>query len=135
MKDRLNTNYHTQRNPSIRKQSRSRARRIRICRLRRNILFGISAVLLVITGVIIGSTLLASSRANASNEEVLYKYYTSIEVQPGDTLWSIADTYRNEDTEDKEAYIDELVTLNNLKDTTIHAGDYITVAYYSDEFK
>lgn len=133
MNDRLRMNSNTQ--MKNRTRQINRARRIRICRIRRNSIIGIAAVLLVITGVIIGSSLLASSKASASNEDVYYKYYTSIEVQPGDTLWSIADTYRNEDTEDREAYIEELVSMNNLKNETIHAGDYITVAYYSNEFK
>lgn len=118
-----------------RQMSRSRARRIRICQIRRNIFISLLALLFIITGVLVGSSLLSSSRANASNEEVLYKYYTSIEVQQGDTLWSIADTYRNEEVVGRESYIDELVSLNNLQNETIHAGDYITVAYYSNEFK
>lgn len=135
MNNRIRTNNNTQMNNRTRLISTGSARRIRICRIRRNFLISIAAVLLVITGVIIGSSLLASSKANASNEAILYKYYTSIEVQPGDSLWSIADTYRNEDTENHEEYIAELVSMNHLKTKTIHAGDYITVAYYSNEFK
>ena len=29
-------------------------------------------------------------------------------------------------------YMKELVSLNNLPDATIHAGQYLTVSYYSD---
>ena len=111
-------------------------RRTRICQMQKTVLVMVAAFFLIIAGVMFGSNLLASSNSNASNEAVLYKYYTSIEVQSGDTLWTIADQYlANNEEEGKSDYIDEVIAMNQLADGTIHAGDYITVPYYSYDFK
>ena len=69
------------------------------------------------------------------------KYYTSITVQHGDTLSSIADRYlsdKNISQEYKSAdsYINEVCAINHLdEDDMIFAGENIIVPYYSYEFK
>jgi LysM repeat protein len=83
-------------------------------------------------GVLIGSNLLDSSKSEAENSKEIYKYYTSIQVESGDTLWSIADKYASSEYSDRDTYMKELLALNHLSDTTIHSGQYLTVAYYSD---
>lgn len=117
------------------RREQARAKRVRVCQMQKNILIMMVALICIIAGVIIGSTLLSSSRAKASNEDVLYKYYTSIEVKQGDTLWTIADTYKTDDSVTKDDYIREVMHMNGLQNETIHAGDFLTVAYYSEEFK
>lgn len=111
-----------------------KGRRARVCQLQRQLLLLFGAVLLLTVGVLLGSSIVGASRSNASDEDVLYKYYTSIEVQQGDTLWTIADQYMQED-DDRSDYIQELKEINQLQNDTIHAGDFLTVAYYSNEFK
>ena len=93
-------------------------------------------LLILALGIIVGSTFFASSRSNAaSNEPMQYKYYTSIQVQPGDTLWSIAGKYALDSEVARQEYVDEVIRMNHLHGETIHAGDYLTIAYYSEEFK
>ena len=76
------------------------------------------------------------SRAQNNEETILYKYYTNIEVQYGQTLWDIADTYFCEEKyEDYNHYIFEVMQLNGLYDENIPAGYYLMVPYYSSEFK
>lgn len=60
------------------------------------------------------------------------KLVTSIEVQKGDTLWSIASVYITDEYNDINDYIDELKISNGLTSDTIHAGSYIIVPYYAD---
>lgn len=68
-------------------------------------------------------------------EQSRYKYYTSIEIQSGDTLWSIASEIAETYDLDTRACVKELKFMNNLKDDTIHAGNYLTIFYYDDEYK
>ena len=105
-----------------------------VCQIQRYLIISFLAVFLTILGVILGSNLLASSQSKASNEVNTYKYYTSIEVQKGDTLWTIAQQYAGDDA-DYASYIEEVKDMNQLTSDTIHAGEYLTVSYSSSEFK
>ncbi len=89
--------------------------------------------LAVTLAVIFGSFL---SRAKAREPETAYyKYYTSVEIQPGDTLWTLADCYL-ENYESKELYIDEVIRLNSLADNgKIISGQNLILPYYSQEYK
>lgn len=69
-----------------------------------------------------------SSFADAHNENE--KYYTSVYVNSGDTLWDISDTYCSVEYSDKEEYIKEVMQLNHLTSTEIHSGNYLIVPYY-----
>lgn len=62
-----------------------------------------------------------------------HKYYTSIRLEEGDTLWSIAQEYNVHSEKTMEEYVRELRQMNSLLDDTIHAGNYLTVAYYAPE--
>ncbi len=73
--------------------------------------------------------------AKDSSQPVAYKYYTSIEVESGDTLWSIASEYADEEYVSIQDYIKELKYMNNMTSDTIIEGHYLTIAYYSDEYK
>lgn len=62
-------------------------------------------------------------------------YYTYIQIQPGDTLWSIAEAYTEGTDIAVEDYVKQLKQMNHLaKDTdTIHVGNYLTVMYRHPE--
>jgi len=64
-----------------------------------------------------------------SVESNIDKYYKSIELKKGDTLWNIAETYMDESYDSVEDYISELKKLNNLTTDEIHEGNYLMVAY------
>lgn len=115
-------------------RANGRRNRAYVCQIQRYLIISFLAVLLTILGVILGSNLLASSQSKASNEVNTYKYYTSIEVQKGDTLWTIAQQYAGDDT-DYASYIEEVKDMNQLTSDTIHVGEYLTVSYSSSEFK
>ena len=75
---------------------------------------------------------LASSKADIASYN---KYYTSIRVESGDTLWTIADEYIADFNLAKEDYIREICQLNHISEDDIHAGAYIIIPYYSQEVK
>lgn len=64
-------------------------------------------------------------------EEDACKYYTSIEIEVGDSLWSIASEYMTDDYKNVQDYIEEIKSLNKLSGDKIHAGNYLVIPYYS----
>jgi len=56
-------------------------------------------------------------------------YYTCIQVQPGDTLWSIAEAYTEGTDIAVEDYVKQLKLMNHMGEDTIHEGCYLTVMY------
>ncbi len=98
-----------------------------------NKLFGKVLILIVFVVIILGSSI--HIFATSSDNRNYYKYYTSIEIQPGDTLWSIADRYTSPINKDKEEYISEICKLNNITEDKIRSGESIIIAYYSQEEK
>lgn len=69
--------------------------------------------------------------AMAKEERVeINPYYTSIQIQTGDSLWQIADKFCQGSHLTKGEYIEVLKKINRLSEDTIHAGQYLTVVYY-----
>ena len=60
------------------------------------------------------------------------RYYTRIQVEPGDNLWKIADRYAPETGYSIPEYVEELKRMNGLTDGHIHSGEYITIVYFSE---
>lgn len=73
--------------------------------------------------------------AMSNVDQPLYKYYTSYEIQPGDTLTSIAEEYTANTQQTVSEYIDEIRENNHLNTDNIVSGKKIMIAYYSDEYK
>ncbi|MBQ8558946.1 MAG: LysM peptidoglycan-binding domain-containing protein [Tyzzerella sp.] len=95
----------------------------------------LAAVLLIVIGCIVFGSIFSSAQASAEESGIEYKYYKSIVIEEGDTLWSIAKEYRTDAYSSTQEYIDKLIELNDLSSDTIHAGQHLVVAYYDKEFK
>lgn len=94
------------------------------------------ATTVVICMVILLGTSVLAFAGSPHKEEPVYKYYTSYEIQSGDTLWTIADTYTRGSGVDRKKYMKEIRELNHLdSDDAITSGKYLTVAYYSTDQK
>lgn len=89
---------------------------------------GFALVFLMIMCIFKGGTMIADAYAN--REVSRQKYYESICIKDGDTLWSIASQYISEEYGNKDEYIRELMRMNGLKTDCIQSGNYLTVTYY-----
>jgi cell division protein YceG involved in septum cleavage len=96
----------------------------------------IIAPLLILFAIMISLVFFISGSVKTSAQPVepSYKYYTSIRVEKGDTLWNIANEYISDDYSDIQEYIDEVCSINHISENEIHAGEYITVPYYSSQY-
>lgn len=75
------------------------------------------------------------SHANTEIENISYKYFTSIQVEPGDTLWSLADKYADQEHyTSRDQYIAEVMAMNHMSGEELSAGSYLILPYYSPEF-
>lgn len=100
---------------------------------KRNMIILLATVLVITIGCIIFGSIFSAGEASAS-DVAKYKYYKSITIEKGDSLWSIAEEYRTSDVSTK-AYIDELIELNNLTSNTIHEGQHLVITYYDTEYR
>lgn len=114
------------------KANESLAKRERTVKLQKRVIF-ITLVTIVSLIILLGSSIHALASSNDNHP--VNKYYTSITVEDGDTLWDIADEYISGYNVDKADYVNEISELNNLSDGNIHAGQSIVVAYYSRDVK
>ena len=104
----------------------------RIAQLRRRTALLIFTVLLIAVLSILGFAF--SSKAQSDSEH-LNKYYKSISIEYGSTLYDIALEYSNSDVCTIEAYINEVRHINHLsEDDNIYSGQLLIVPYYSTEF-
>lgn len=100
---------------------------------RRRVLASTFFVLAVACVIMTGAIFYSSIKSHAGSG---FKYYTSVTVEAGETLWSLADGYIDYDYyKDKDKYISEVQSINHLDDDyTIIAGQFLIVPYYSEEY-
>lgn len=58
------------------------------------------------------------------------KFYKSIEIGSGDTLWDLAESYTEGTDISVQEYVCDLMDINQLENDLIHEGQYLTVVYY-----
>ncbi len=113
------------------KNYRRKIRRQREIR-RRFILAGVAVVLVLVFTLSYHALI---SHANTEMENITYKYFTSIQIKAGDTLWSLADTYADSvHYASREEYIAEVMNINHMTSEDIYTGNYLIVPYYKAEF-
>ncbi len=94
----------------------------------KKLLLAVFSLLFIFIGVIFTKKDSSRSFADSANT----KYFKSIEVDSGDTLWDIAELYITDDYSSIQDYVDEIIDINQLnKDGRINSGCYIIVPYYS----
>lgn len=94
----------------------------------------ISTGLFIMAAAISGCILFGSIRTQAASAGTPYKYYTSIQVQKGDTLWNIANEYISAEYVCIDDYIQEVCEINHITEGEIHSGQYLTIPYYSNKY-
>jgi nucleoid-associated protein YgaU len=86
------------------------------------------AVVFVIAFVA-GMTFLFRSDVSANNESVIR--YETVQIEAGDTLWSIAREHYKQQNGDIRDYIEEIRECNNLATDTITEGHYLCIPVYT----
>lgn len=110
-------------------RARSTAKRRREVYVKKITIAVITLFLVLGFSIILGSNF-ANAEDNSDTTSVQHKYYKSIVIESGDTLWGIAKEYKDAHYSSTYDYIDELMEINNLNTDEIHAGQYLTVSYY-----
>lgn len=116
---------------------REQRRYARVLRLRRErrrkCLMGAAVMITTFCLILICSFSYNTIRSSANDG---YKYYTSITVGVGESLWEISGNYMDEAHYDsKKDYIAEVCSINHLKEADdITAGQTLIVPYYSSEY-
>lgn len=93
----------------------------------------ISIFTICITVMLALSIFSIRSDAKDGSEAIEMKYYTSIEVTSGDTLWTIATDHMGMHYDSETDYIKEVMQMNALHNDTIYAGQHLVIPYYSSQ--
>lgn len=95
---------------------------------------GIVSLLLVITcSCFFGSFFSSAHDEHSLKDTPKMKYYKSIEIKKGDSLWKIAEENMSDEYNSIFEYLDELISINNIdaaSENYIQEGNYLTIAYY-----
>lgn len=93
-------------------------------------------IMLIIATIIIltVSVFIHSSIANARESKQYEKTFTTIEIEQGTTLTSLADTYAKPG-QDRNEYIEEVQLMNNMTNTSLKAGCYLIIPVYIETEK
>ena len=115
--------YTSTRQSSFRQKRRSVA-------MSKRFLFTAITVVAILLGIVLGNNVLNSSHSSAYSDVQKEVRYTSIKIESGDTLWTIAEEYMCSEYDDVNDYIKDVKEINGLYSDVIHAGNYLMVPYY-----
>lgn len=88
-----------------------------------------TGTLIILISCISFGAFLVSAHEKTDAESAVYKYYKSIEIQPGDTLWTIAEDTITEEYDSVAEYVQVLKDMNRLGSDDIQAGQNLIIAY------
>lgn len=103
----------------------------------RNIKRGIilSVITLLLAGGLALTLNVIDSAAQNKDAKNTYKYFTSVTVEYGDTLYTLAEEHTEGYNVEICDYIEEVMHINHLEDEVIQSGQSLVIPYYSDELK
>lgn len=95
--------------------------------------FFTALVIIVITvcAILLLNKNVASADVNGEVPQ-LKKYYKTITIESGDTLWSIAKEYKSGSYKNTKEYVNELMSMNQLTSDEIISGQKLLVAYFAE---
>ena len=96
----------------------------------RRMISGLFVSLLILGFSVFYNARYVDAHSNVTSDEELTKYYKTIEVNSGDTLWDIADQYMDDHYDNIYIYINELKSINGLDSDNIQDGQFLTIFYY-----
>lgn len=90
------------------------------------VMLGVLTAITLMISFLLKPTDVTAQRLHDSKKQVV-----SLQINKGDTLWSIAGRYITDDYRDMNSYIREIKETNGLSSDTIHEGCYIVIPYYA----
>lgn len=114
---------------TIRNRKRALQRKRQV---RRNIFMIVAGISLILILTFLHKSVVTS--ASDLSSKTYCKYYESIMIEEGDTLWSYAKEYSDDLHYDSNLdYIEEVCFINHLDvNNSLVAGNYIVVPYYME---
>lgn len=109
---------------------RTLSQKRRSAAMSKRFLFTAITVVAILLGIVLGNNVLSSSHSSAYSDVQKEVRYTSIKIESGDTLWTIAEEYMCSEYDDVNDYIKDVKEINGLYSDVIHAGNYLMVPYY-----
>ncbi|WP_049945642.1 LysM peptidoglycan-binding domain-containing protein [Butyrivibrio sp. LC3010] len=99
---------------------------------RRIITFCIMASIILSLFIILSFSFNSDASANSDNEQ--FRYYTSVSVTSGDSVWSIAEEYMDElHYRNTREYVTDIAHINRISpDSKLRAGTNLIIPYYSE---
>ena len=122
-------NLHTKKHNNKRRNTKYDQQNTLYRFLRNRTLLTVVGILLIVIGIAILLFGKSSNTPDVEASTIKEKQFTSIQVQPGDTLWSLAEEY-GEPYKDYSVFIDEVKSINQLHGDHITAGGYLFIPVY-----
>lgn len=91
------------------------------------IVWGFMAAVVMVIGI---SLIMNKTVSSATVRQQSVKCYRSVEIEKGDSIWSIAKKYYTDDWNNLESYIEEIKQFNGIANDNIQAGCYLAIPYY-----
>lgn len=92
------------------------------------------AITLLLTLVVAFTFVIGMKFVNVSAEKadstLMKKEYVSIEIEDGDTLWSLAKEHMGVGYSNINDYVKDIKSVNGISSDTIHSGNYILIPRY-----
>lgn len=116
------------------REARRYARVLRLQRERRRKCLAVLLAVFAAIGMILICSVSYGALDSRANDG--FKYYTSVTVEAGSSLWELAEEYVDGVHYDsRESYIAEVCSINHLADeNAITAGQMLILPYYSQEY-
>ena len=111
----------------------AKRRRERLIR-RRAITFGIMVSVIIFMAILLTFSF-SSDASNMNSEE--YRYYTSVSVGVGESVWTLAEKYMDDlHYRNTKEFVSDIARINRISpDTKLKAGSNLIIPYYSERLK
>lgn len=131
----MNRNYSSNSNRNINNRHNSNKKR-RLSPRQKQIIFRKICALVSLLVLTVSLTLIISgSSSKAQAADNYNKYFKSVTIERGETLYDYADRYADFHYDSAEEYINEVAKINNINPNRIISGNNIIIPYYSLEVK
>ena len=91
----------------------------------------LAALILVMVALFLVVLFVLPERTASAGDSSFGTYtITSVQIEEGDSLWSLASEYFTEEFSSVSNYITEIKRMNGLSSDTLYAGSYILIPQY-----